>query len=177
VSRDKNGYLGLDSSHASFDYLWAANSGDVASKGTTSKFDSKTVREVARYFTVTCSSLKTGSTAACDGMSGCCAMDSYPQFTNRKNNQAQGPYQQVLQSNTDPSRTAIDFNGDMWVSNRAFGGQSSVTKISNDPLTCIDRNKNGKIDTSSDVNGNGVIDVADVFFLINYLFAAGPSPR
>jgi CSLREA domain-containing protein len=27
-----------------------------------------------------------------------------------------------------------------------------------------------------DVNGDGVVDVADVFFLINYLFAAGPFP-
>jgi hypothetical protein len=61
-----------------------------------------------------------------------------------------------LQTNY-PSRTAVDFNGDMWVANRAFGGQAAVTKVSNDPATCIDRNKNGKIDTSSDVNGDGLI--------------------
>jgi hypothetical protein len=57
----------------------------------------------------------------------------------------------------DPSRTAIDFNGDAWVSNRAFSGQSSVTKIANDLASCIDRNGNGKIDTSKDVNGDGII--------------------
>jgi hypothetical protein len=34
-----------------------------------------------------------------------------------------------------------------------------------------------RLPVKGDVNGNGVIDVADVFFLINYLFAAGPSPR
>jgi hypothetical protein len=28
----------------------------------------------------------------------------------------------------------------------------------------------------SDVNGDGVVNVADVFYLINYLFAAGPYP-
>jgi hypothetical protein len=27
-----------------------------------------------------------------------------------------------------------------------------------------------------DVNGNGATDVADVFFLINFLFAGGPAP-
>jgi hypothetical protein len=27
-----------------------------------------------------------------------------------------------------------------------------------------------------DVNGDGKIDAADVFYLINYLFAAGASP-
>ncbi|MFT6627149.1 MAG: streptogramin lyase [Flavobacteriales bacterium] len=31
--------------------------------------------------------------------------------------------------NDDPSRTAVDFNGDAWVANRAFSGQGSVAKI------------------------------------------------
>jgi hypothetical protein len=156
VGRDKNGYLGLDSSHASFDFMWLANSSDWT-RGTVSKMNTKTVREVARYFTVTCSSLKTGSSQGCDGMNGCCAMDSFPQFQNRKNNQAQGPYQQVNLNTNDPSRTAVDFNGDVWVANRAFSGQSSATKIANDVGDCLDRNKNGKIDTSRDVNGDGII--------------------
>jgi hypothetical protein len=29
---------------------------------------------------------------------------------------------------------------------------------------------------SGDVNGDGMVDVADVFFLINFLFASGPLP-
>ncbi|MFT6396921.1 MAG: streptogramin lyase [Bradymonadia bacterium] len=29
----------------------------------------------------------------------------------------------------DPSRTAVDFNGDVFVANRAFGGQGSLTKV------------------------------------------------
>ena len=43
--RDANGYLQLDQSHAAFDYLWLANSSDW-NRGTVSKVNSKTVREV-----------------------------------------------------------------------------------------------------------------------------------
>mgnify|MGYP001159570972 FL=1 len=59
-------------------------------------------------------------------------------------------------SQNSPSRTGIDLNGDMFVANRAFGRQPSVTKIYN--RDCIDRNANGRIETSQDVNGNNVID-------------------
>ncbi|MSP59695.1 MAG: hypothetical protein EXR72_05015, partial [Myxococcales bacterium] len=157
VGRDVNGFLVLDSTHASFDYLWGANSSDW-SKGTVSKINSKTVREVGRYFTVTCNSLLTGNKMACDGKNGCCAMDSYPQFQNRQQKMPEGVAQQVLMGNNYPSRTSVDFNGDLWVANRAFGGQSSVTKICNDLPCCKDRNKNGKIDTSKDVDGDGLIN-------------------
>src|SRR5207253_1850973 len=79
----------------------------------------------------------------------------------------------VQRTSNSPSRTAIDFNGDIFVANRAFGGQSSVTHIANEISACKDRNKNGKIDTSSDTNGDGLIqtdcnangvqdDIADV---------------
>jgi hypothetical protein len=160
VSRDKNGYLKLDSTSAAFNFAWTANTEDWG-HGTVSKFDTKTVREVARYFTVTCQSLPTGSRAQCDGANGCCAKDSYPQWQNRKNNMAQGPYQQVEMTHVNrPSRTAIDFDGTMWVANRALyqqGAQSSVTKIANDVAECLDRNKNGKVETSRDVNGDGII--------------------
>ncbi|MSP59696.1 MAG: hypothetical protein EXR72_05020 [Myxococcales bacterium] len=156
VGRDASGYLVLDSTHASFDFLWVANSGDW-NKGTTSKINSKTIREVARYFTVTCNSLKSGNQGPCDGKNGCCAMDSNPQFMNRKGGQASGSYQAVNLMNNMPSRTAIDFDGNMWIANRAFSGQSSATKIANDTGSCIDRNGNGKIDTSKDSNGDGLI--------------------
>src|SRR5207245_7609886 len=70
----------------------------------------------------------------------------------------------VLQNR--PSRTAVDFNGDVWVANRAHQPnelQSSVTKIANknNSITdtdCIDRNGNGKIETSFDANGDGIIN-------------------
>ena len=58
-----------------------------------------------------------------------------------------------------PSRTIIDFDGDMYTANRAFNVQGSITKIAGSEKGCIDRNGNGVIDTSSDVNGDGIIDV------------------
>jgi hypothetical protein len=30
---------------------------------------------------------------------------------------------------------------------------------------------------SGDVNGDGVVDVSDVFYVINVLFAGGPAPQ
>lgn len=58
-----------------------------------------------------------------------------------------------------PGRVAVDANGDVWIVNRAFGQQGTLTKFSGDVSHCIDRNNNGVIDTSSDVNGDGVISV------------------
>ena len=158
VNRDINGWLKLDSTHTIFNYLWIANASDLGSAGTASKIDSKTVREVARYLTVTCFSLKTGSTAACDGTNGCCTMDDWTRYQDRKNKRPESPHQAVQKGQNYPSRTSVDFNGDLFISNRAFGGQSSVSKISATLPGCIDRNHNGRIDTSSDVNLNGVID-------------------
>ena len=62
-------------------------------------------------------------------------------------------WQAVQITANNPSRTAVDFNGDIWVANRAFGGQSSVTKIANDLTECADRNGTPGLQTSSDVNG------------------------
>ena len=58
-----------------------------------------------------------------------------------------------------PGRVAVDANGDVWIVNRAFGQQGTLTKFSGDRSHCIDRNNNGVIDTSSDVNGDGLISV------------------
>jgi streptogramin lyase len=58
-----------------------------------------------------------------------------------------------------PGRVAVDANGDVWIINRAFGHQGTVTKFSGDVSHCIDRNNNGVIDTSFDKNGDGLIDV------------------
>ena len=158
VGRDGQGFLVLDrTKSSSFHYAWTANTYDWRT-GSVSKFDTKTLREVARYFTVTCQSLPTGSRSACNGSSGCCAQDSYPQFQNRQKGLASGPAQQVEIYINYPSRTAIDLDGSMWVANRAFGIQSSVTKIAGDVSQCIDRNHNGKIETSSDVDGDGIIE-------------------
>ncbi len=58
-----------------------------------------------------------------------------------------------------PSRTGIDLAGAMFVANRAFGRQASVTKIGSD--ACRDLNGDGQIQTSRDTNGNGSIEVND----------------
>jgi hypothetical protein len=58
-----------------------------------------------------------------------------------------------------PSRTAVDLNGDVWVANRSFGVQGSITKIASSTSSCIDRNGNGQIDTSKDANNDGIIDI------------------
>ncbi|MBI4701579.1 MAG: hypothetical protein HY744_10530, partial [Deltaproteobacteria bacterium] len=60
-----------------------------------------------------------------------------------------------------PGRVAVDTNGDVWIINRAFGNQGSLSKFSGDIKHCIDRNNNGIIDTSKDANNDGVIAVND----------------
>lgn len=57
-----------------------------------------------------------------------------------------------------PGRVTVDTNGDVWIVNRAFEKQGTLSKFSGDIAHCIDRNNNGKIETSNDANGNGVID-------------------
>lgn len=58
-----------------------------------------------------------------------------------------------------PSRTAVDLRGAVYVANRAFDAQGSVTKIAGFEEDCVDRDGDGEIDTSRDVNGNGMIDL------------------
>ena len=57
-----------------------------------------------------------------------------------------------------PARTAVDFQGAVYVANRAFGAQGTVTKIAGFADDCIDRDGDGEITTSRDLNGNGTID-------------------
>jgi hypothetical protein len=49
----------------------------------------------------------------------------------------------------NPSRTAVDLDGNMWVIGRDDG---RVTKVLVDPTACPDRNNNGVIDTSAGTN-------------------------
>jgi len=55
-------------------------------------------------------------------------------------------------ANDAPSRTAVDGVGDLYVANQAnvspVMAQGSVTKIAGDPDHCVDRNRDGDIDTS-----------------------------
>ena len=64
-------------------------------------------------------------------------------------------------SGNNPGRVAVDPNGDVWIVNRAYydgDKQGSLSKFSGNLSHCIDRNNNGVIDTSSDTNGDGIID-------------------
>jgi hypothetical protein len=162
VTKAPNGGLTLDASVVNFNYLWLANTYDLGGsdecgvsgktisaasaarcRGTISKVDTVAMKEVARYFTLVCST-KTGPT-------GCADVNGKPI---------------VLKHNHTPSRTAVDYNFDVWVANRnvhggneaSYTGQPSATKIANDPMDCIDRNKNGKIETSADQDGDGHIN-------------------
>jgi streptogramin lyase len=108
VGLNVDGYLVLDSTKVNLSFIWIANSGE----GTVSKLDTKTGREMGRYFT--CS---------------------------------------------DPSRTAVDLIGDVWVGCR---GDGRVAKIAIDEAVCIDRNNNGTIETSRDANGDGRIQPGEM---------------
>jgi len=153
IKLDANGDLVLDAAAVNFNYIWISNTYDLAGssvcgegdskaganvarcRGSVSKVDTVAMKEVARYFSVTCTT-KSGAT-------GCADVNGLPIKLNHVHT---------------PSRTAVDFNFDVWVANRSVhGGQPSATKIANDPADCIDRNKNSKIDTSKDQNGDGKI--------------------
>ena len=58
-----------------------------------------------------------------------------------------------------PSRTAVDHEGAVYVANRAFGRQGTVTKIAGFEDDCVDRNGDGELQTSRDRNDNGQIDL------------------
>ena len=59
----------------------------------------------------------------------------------------------------DPSRTAVDLNGDCWVGCR---GDGKVAKIALEQSECVDKNGDGQVVTSWDQNGNGKIDGAEM---------------
>lgn len=124
------GSIILDSTTYDLHYAWIAND----TNGWVSKYDTRTLREVGRYWAV----LPVPSANL------------------------------YYDSPTHPSRTALDLNADVWVANRSIGCvvgtnctavslAGSVTKILNDVATCADRNGDGVINTSRDVNDSGVI--------------------
>ncbi|MBI4701567.1 MAG: hypothetical protein HY744_10465 [Deltaproteobacteria bacterium] len=89
--------------------------------------------------------------------------DSALQFINGVPTGARPSQEFCNWSNTGncPGRVAVDTNGDVWICNRAFGSQGTLSKFSGDIKHCIDRNNNGIIDTSKDANNDGVIAVND----------------
>jgi DNA-binding beta-propeller fold protein YncE len=138
---DDDGALTLGRNESMSFSVWVAN----MDEGTVSKLDSRTGNEVARYPTI-------GSMAPagvrpwneacgwCDPARGGCIGNC-------------------------PSRSAVDQNFDAYVANRAFGNQGTVTKYANEESDCIDRNSNGMIDTSRDLNANGQIELGTAEFI------------
>jgi hypothetical protein len=142
VGLNSDGDLVLDSSQLNLHYLWVAN----ASEGTVSKIDSETGKEVARYASVT-RDAKAVVDLVGAGTGGVPAWNPSANGTSDSGNL--------------PSRTSVDFFGDVWVANRAPSAQPSATKIWNDQKRCVDRNGNGRIDTSVDVSGDGRITLTN----------------
>jgi hypothetical protein len=61
---------------------------------------------------------------------------------------------------SNPSRTAVDLYSDVWVACRNDGG---VAKIVAYEKNCIDKNDNGIIETSTDLNGDGKIQGNEMY--------------
>jgi len=118
-------------------HMWLA---DSSANDMVSKFDMKTGREVARYHS---------------------AIPLTCKDNQRPENNNCTPFT-IGSVRHHPSRTAIDGDGNAWVANRGFGGLSSVTKIAGEERFCVDRNGNGRIDTSRDLNDNGGIEPSEV---------------
>ncbi|WP_236517938.1 hypothetical protein [Sandaracinus amylolyticus] len=133
---DPSGALTLGRTEATSFSVWVANMDD----GTVSKMDSRTNRELARYPTI--------GAAAPAGV-----------------RPASEPCAWTSPGGNCPSRTAVDQNFDAYVANRAFHSQGTVTKYANREEDCIDRNANGVIDTSRDLNGDGTINEGTAEFV------------
>ncbi len=103
-----------------------------------------------RFGTVTKLDLRTGLQVA-----------EYDSVFVTDDNSPQPPGEQCLtdfRGGNCPSRTAVDLRGAVYIANRAFQSQGTVTKVAGREEDCVDRNRNGRIDTSQDRNGNGVIE-------------------
>lgn len=138
VQLDPNGNIVLSTGSTEFHFMWIAND----ARGWVSKFDTRTGREVGRYWSVIPKDCANSAGPPCAGgavtalRAGPTAADSW-----------------------HPSRTALDLAGDVWIANRGIEKQGSVTKIANAEYACIDRNGNGTIQTSRDLNNDGQISI------------------
>jgi hypothetical protein len=143
VAQDPNsGAISLSSQSFNAQSAWVAN--DTA--GTVSKIDTRSGKEVARY----CQALKTGVTATVNPLN-----NSYV------DSRAEPTVCAGCGGCNRGSRTAVDQQGNVYLGNRAHEPtpyQGTLTKIAAATPLCVDVNKDGSIQTSSDVNGDGVIN-------------------
>ena len=129
VALDPSGGLVLSSTRTESHDAWIAN----YRFGTVTRLDTRTGNQVGEYDSV-----------ILDGT-----------------NHAAPPGQECEVENPGgncPSRTAVDRRGNVYVANRAFFTQATITKIAALREDCVDRNGNGGIDTSTDRDGDGVIE-------------------
>ncbi|HMI91751.1 MAG TPA: MopE-related protein [Polyangiales bacterium] len=112
---------------------WIANFAD----GKVTKLDTRTGVQLARYDSV-----------LLDGANGAAPPDERCE----RNTLGDEP------GGNCPSRTAVDHEGAVFVANRAFGRQGTVTKIAGFEDDCVDRDGDGELQTSRDRNDNGQID-------------------
>ncbi|MBM3459598.1 MAG: hypothetical protein FJX77_13840, partial [Armatimonadetes bacterium] len=120
----------LNTGATTYENAWIADSGD----GLVIKIDTNTGRAVAGYLTG--APLRSASGSNFDNDAGNCGFGG----------------------NLGPSRTSVDRDGNCWVGNRAFGKQPTLTQILAEGGE--DRNGNGVIDTSRDIDGDGVIEIS-----------------
>jgi parallel beta-helix repeat protein len=66
-----------------------------------------------------------------------------------------GRYRTCPHSDASPSRTTVDLYGNCWVGNRQRGTVVKIGLLEADQF--LDRNGNGRVETSRDLNGDGVI--------------------
>jgi hypothetical protein len=150
VQLDSEGHIVLGGGRTELSFAWIANN----DQGTVSKFDTRPhtlsdggtiLREVGRYHAV----IPIDGRPRADGGVGL-------------------PNGLRGNDSNNPSRTAVDLYGDVWVANRAINTQGSVTKIANHKAFCVDRNGNGIIETSEDKNNDGVISTNEMIIPTNW---------
>lgn len=145
---DDDGNITLGQTQQTFLHVWIANSVE----GTVSKLDAETGKELARYPSIIANGTETAV--------GIMDHDAKP----HDEPCGQPPFRNDTTLGNCPSRTAVDQDGQAYVANRAFSGQGTVTKFADFGTdaqkleNCDDRNNDGVIQTSSDVNGDGAID-------------------
>jgi sugar lactone lactonase YvrE len=125
----EGGDLVLSSTRSESNFAWIANH----LFGTITKLDTRTGNQVAEYDSV----LNDGTNHAEPAGSRCITSSA---------------------GGNCPSRTAVDLNGAVYIANRAFFNQGTVTKIAGLPDDCRDRDGDGVLETSRDMDADGVIE-------------------
>lgn len=142
ISLNDDGTLTVFSEVVDVQFAWVA----VTGGGIVSKVDTRTGQEVGRY----CTALGPSAPQVPQGLE-----TDYGRVRGVSNVCG------ACSSCNSGSRTAVlKGSGDVFIANRAFNSQGTLTKIANLERDCIDLNGNGIIDTARDHNENGIIDMS-----------------